>query len=43
METHMEQELTLDPKALKNELGEDEPPPVFEDQTWEASYVIITG
>ena len=43
MKIDMEQEMTLDPEALKNELLEDESPHEFENQTLEASDAQITG
>ena len=33
-DTDMDQEVKLDPKAMKNELAEDEPHPEFRDQMW---------
>ena len=39
----MEQEVTLDPEAMKNELAEDDPPPEFVNLTLEASDAVITG
>ena len=39
----MEQEVTLDPEALENELPEDKPSSEFEDQILEASDTLITA
>ena len=40
---HIEQDVTLDPEALKNELAEEAPTTEFEDQMLEASDTFIAG
>ena len=42
METDTDQEVTLDPEALKNELADDESFPEFKYQMLKASDVLIT-